>query len=65
MFNMLTAKVKNLDVFDIGLIKLTLLFVGILIVKIFPRLMHIRYSILLCIIVVLAIRPTYRFFWGK
>ena len=65
MLKMMNERVKKLDIFDIGLTKWTVLFAGILIAKLFPQLLTIRYSILLVIIVILAIRPTYRYFLGK
>jgi len=65
MLKYLNDRVKRLDVFDIGLIKWTVLFTGILVAKLFPQLLHLRYSALLVIIVILAIKPTYRYFLGK
>lgn len=64
MLEELNKRVKNLDTIDIGLIKWTVLFTGIVIVKIFPQLLSISYPLLVVIIVALAARPVYRF-WGK
>ena len=65
MLKRLNEKVKNLDVLDIGLTKLTLLVTGIAASKLFPQLLTIRYSVLLVAIIVLAARPTYKYFLGK
>lgn len=65
MFKRLNEKVRSLDVFDIGLIKGALFVSGIAIAKIFPDLLHARFRVLLVIIIILAARPTYRYFAGK
>lgn len=65
MLKRLDEKIKNLNVLDIGLIKLSLFFTGIACAKIFPQLLHIRYSVLLVIVIVLAARPTYKYFFGR
>lgn len=65
MFKALNEKVKNLDVLDIGLVKLALFVTGIAFVKLFPQLLQVRYLVLIVIVLVLAARPSYRYFLGK
>lgn len=62
----LNALVRKMDAVDVGLVKFTLLFVGILMVKIFPQLIEMfSYPVLLVIIVGLAGRPVFRVFVKK
>ena len=65
MIQKMNEMVKRFDLWDIGLIKGTLLFVGIIAAKLFPGLLHIRYSVLAVIVIVLAARPAWRYFMSK
>lgn len=62
MFDEINKRVKNLDGLDIGLIKWSVLVFAVIVIKLFPQLLHIRYLILIVICIALAARPTYRFF---
>jgi hypothetical protein len=55
-------KTKNMDVFDIGLTKLTVLFATLLIVKFWPGIVSLDWYWYLAAALVVAIRPLYRFF---
>jgi len=65
MLDKLNQMVKKLDVFDIGLVKFTVLFVTIIIVKLFPQILMIRIRYLLVLAIICAIRPMYRFWFSK
>lgn len=54
------SKVKQLDWIDIGLIKWSCIAFGILIAMLFPEILNINIWLIVAIIVVLALRPTYR-----
>ena len=64
MINYWNEKIKKLDVIDIGLIKLAVLLATIIIVKLFPQLMYISYSVLIILVIICAARPAYRL-WIK
>jgi len=61
MFDEINKRVKNLDALDIGLIKWSVLFFALIVIKVFPQLLHVRYLILIIIVIALAARPAYRF----
>jgi hypothetical protein len=64
MFEKMNQRVKNLTVVDIGLVKWSVLFAAIIIVKIFPQLLMISYSVLVVLMIACAIKPLYKF-WIK
>ncbi len=53
---------KQLDIFDIGLTKLTVLFATLLIVKFLPGIVSLEWYWYLAAAIVVAIRPMYRFY---
>jgi len=59
------SKVKQLDWVDIGLIKWSCIAFGILIAMLFPEILDINIWLIVAIIVVLALRPTYRVYIKK
>lgn len=59
MLEKLNEKMKNLTVVDIGLTKLSVLFATIIIVKIFPQLLNISYTLLIVLVLILAAKPLY------
>ena len=61
MLDELNKRAKNLDALDIGLIKWSVLFFALIIIKMFPQLLHIGYLILIVIVIALAARPVYKF----
>ncbi len=64
MFAKLNERVKKLTVIDIGLVKWTVLFATIIIVKLFPQLLNIGYPVLIVLMIACAIKPCYKF-WIK
>jgi len=65
MIKYLNDRTKLLNIIDIGLIKITVFFVAIAIVKLFPQLLTLRYSVLLVLIIICVIRPLYTYFLKK
>ncbi len=59
--NDLDKRVKNLDTLDIALIKWSALVACVIILKLFPQLLHISFLLLIVILVAVAARPVYRF----
>lgn len=64
MFEKMNARIRKLDVLDIGLIKWSVFFAAIIIVKFFPPLLKINYVVLFVFMIVCAIKPVYKF-WIK
>ncbi len=61
MFDELNKRVKRLDALDIILIKWSVLVFALIVIKMFPQLLHIGYLLLIVIVIALAARPAYRF----
>jgi hypothetical protein len=64
MFEKMNERVKRLTVVDISLIKWSVLFATIIIVKLFPQLLQINYTALIVLMVACAVKPVYKF-WIK
>ncbi len=64
MFEKWDERVKKLDIVDIKLIKWSVFFGTIIIVKLFPQLLKIDYWILILLVIACGVRPVYKF-WGK
>jgi len=64
MFKKLNNRVKNLTLLDIKLIKLSVFFTTIIIVKLFPKISGINYPILIVLALVCIAKPFYSF-WIK
>ncbi|MCG2717835.1 MAG: hypothetical protein L6408_03240 [Nanoarchaeota archaeon] len=62
LINWAKAKEKNLDVWDIGLIKWSVLFITLLAVKFWPVLASLDWYWYLAAGIVVGARPMYRFF---
>ena len=58
-------KTKKMTVMDIGLIKMSVFFFTIIIVKLFPQLLNINYTILIVFVLVCGIKPLYKFWMKK
>ncbi|MCC7552478.1 hypothetical protein KO317_02320 [Candidatus Micrarchaeota archaeon] len=58
----LNKKVKNMDILDIILTKGSVFFATLCIVILFPKILFIEWHIFLLIALILAVRPTYKFF---
>jgi len=59
MINALNAMVRKMDVWDVGLTKLGVLAATIIIVKLFPQLLDISYTVLVVLVIILVARPVY------
>jgi len=64
MFERFNARVKRLSFVDIKLIKWSVFFATIIIVKLFPQLLRINYWVLAALMVACSVKPAYRF-WSK
>ena len=65
MFRRMEEGDKRLEVIDVGLMKWSVFFATIIIVKIFPQLLKIGYSVLTVLVIVFAVRPLYKFLVKK
>ena len=65
MLDKLSKNVQKMDVWDIALIKLSVFFFAIIIVKLFAQLLDISYLMLAILVAVAAARPLWRFFAKK
>ncbi|MCX5751977.1 MAG: hypothetical protein NT099_10035 [Candidatus Saganbacteria bacterium] len=65
MFNYLNERIKKLSVVDMGLIKLAAMTFGILLVKILPQLISVRYRFLILLMVLFALKPVYVVWFKK
>jgi hypothetical protein len=61
MFDELNKRVKNLDVLDIALTKWAAVVAGIILIKLFPSLLGISYTLLFIALIALAAKPCYDF----
>lgn len=61
----LNERVKKLTVVDVGLIKASVFFAALFIVKFIPQLSQIRLRYLLILWVLCAIKPIYAFWFKK
>lgn len=59
MFKRLNEKIKKLTVTDIGLVKGSVFFGTIIIVKFFPQLLNINYTALLVLMIACSAKPLY------
>jgi len=64
MFEKMNERIKKLTVMDIGLVKGTVFFATIIIVKLFPQLLRINHAVLLVLMIACSARPLYKF-WIK
>jgi len=65
IFEKLNNKIKTLNVIDIGLVKWSVLFATIIIVKLFPQILKIDYRILIILMVVCSARPFCKIWFKK
>lgn len=65
MFEKMNERVKKLGYWDIGLVKWSVFFAAIIIVKLFPQLLKINYPILIVLTVACSIKPFYKFWLKK
>jgi hypothetical protein len=64
MFAKWNEGVKRLTAVDVGLIKWSVFFGTVIIVKLFPQLLKISYPILIVLMLICSIKPFYSF-WIK
>ena len=60
MFEWMNKKIKKMTVMDIALVKATVFFGAIIIVKFFPQLLDINYAILFVLMIACAVKPVYK-----
>ncbi|MBU1997880.1 MAG: hypothetical protein ABIG46_05365 [Candidatus Omnitrophota bacterium] len=65
MFEKMNERAKKLGYWDIGLVKWSVIFFTIIIVKLFPQLLKINYPVLIVLMAACAVRPLYRFWMKK
>jgi hypothetical protein len=61
MFEKLNERTRMLTAMDIGLIKCSVFFATIIIVKLLPQLLRINYPTLSVLLVACALKPFYKF----
>lgn len=64
MIKYLNERIKTLTVVDIALVKWSVLFATIIIVKLFPQLLNINYVVLAILMIACMTRPLYKI-WIK
>jgi len=64
MFKNWNEKIKKMTVMDIGLVKWSVFFFTIIVVKLFPQLLRINYAVLIVFTLVCGARPLYKI-WIK
>jgi len=60
MFEFINERIKTMTVMDIGLVKLSVFFGTIIIVKLIPSLLSINYIVLIILVLAAAARPVYK-----
>ncbi len=64
MFESWNERIKKMTVMDIGLVKWSVFFAAIIIVKLFPQLLKINYAVLVVLMIACGAKPLYKF-WIK
>jgi heme/copper-type cytochrome/quinol oxidase subunit 1 len=64
MFEIWNERIKKMTVMDIGLVKWSVFFAAIIIVKFFPQLLKINYAVLAVLMIACGAKPLYKF-WIK
>ena len=64
MFENMNEKIKKMTVWDIGLVKWSVFFFTIIIVKLFPQLLNVSYPVLIVLMIICGAKPLYKF-WIK
>lgn len=59
MFENWNERIKTMTVMDIGLVKWSVFFATIIIVRLFPQLLRIHYIVLFVLMIACAARPLY------
>jgi len=64
MFEKMNERLKKMTVMDIGLVKWSVFFFTIIIIKLFPQLLKINYAVLVALAIACGAKPLYKF-WIK
>ena len=64
LWRSMDEKIRKMTVMDIGLVKMSVFFSTIIIVKLFPQLLRINYAVLIVLMLACGARPLYKF-WIK
>ena len=64
MFKKMNERLEKMTVMDIGLVKFTVFFFTVIIVKLFPQLLKINYVVLIVLVLACGIKPLYKY-WIK
>jgi len=64
MFEKMNERIKKMTVMDIGLVKWSVFFFTIIIVKLFPQLLRINYVALFVLMIACGAKPLYKI-WIK
>jgi antibiotic biosynthesis monooxygenase (ABM) superfamily enzyme len=62
MLKYLNERIKTLTFWDMALVKWSVLFATIIIVKLFPQILSINYPILIILMIVCMARPIYKIY---
>ena len=65
MFENWNGRIKNMTVMDIGLVKMSVFFFTIIIVKFFPQLLKMHYAVLILLMFACGVKPLYEFLIKK
>ncbi len=65
MFMRWNERIRKLTVVDISLIKFSAMFFGVIVVKIFPALLKVNYSVLIALVLVCGLKPLHSFWFKK
>jgi len=61
MFNKMNERIRRMNITDIGLIKWSVFFAAIIIIKFFPQLLKMNYVVLFVLMILCAAKPFYKF----
>ena len=64
MFKKMNERIKKMTVMDIGLVKMSVFFFTIILIKLFPQLLNINYTVLITLVIACGVKPLYKF-WIK
>ena len=64
MIKRINERIRTLTFWDIGLVKWSVLFATIIIVKLFPQILNINYAVLVILMIACMARPIYKI-WIK
>lgn len=65
MIESLNNRLRELNVFDIGLVKWACVVFGVILSKFFPQVLQINYAVLIILLLAFSVCPTYKFWFKK